>query len=95
MNTPSLFTQVTSVYDDKLKWTLDEALGGHKQAQLVLWCVNVLPSFWQHGYHHFAETYVVLSVFFKNIFDRRNIEIPLFLLSKLRHNDFDLSEFDL
>lgn len=28
MNTPSLFTQVTSVYDDKLKWTLDEALGG-------------------------------------------------------------------
>lgn len=38
MNTPSLFTQVTSVYDDKLKWTLDEALGGgdHKQVQLVL-----------------------------------------------------------
>lgn len=40
MNTPSLFTQVTYVYDDKLKWTLDEALGGgHKQAQLVLWSV--------------------------------------------------------
>lgn len=42
MNTPSLFTQVTSVYDDKLKWTLDEALGqagvggGHKQVRLVL-----------------------------------------------------------